>query len=48
MGRMGPRTKQSAGQRRFFLLKLIVVILFGVHFESDILLLMRSDGHVLY
>ena len=31
----GPRKEWSASQRTFLLLILIVVILFGVHFESD-------------
>ena len=35
MGRMGPRTERTAGQRTFLLLMLIAVVLFGVHFESD-------------
>ena len=35
MGRMGPRTERSAGQRTFLLLMLIAIVLFGVHFESD-------------
>ena len=35
MGRMGPRTERSAGQRTLPLLMLITVFLFGVHFESD-------------
>ena len=33
--RLGPRKERSACQRTFLLLMLIVVILFGVHFESD-------------
>ena len=35
MGRMGPRTEQSACQRTFLLLMLTAVVIFGVHFESD-------------
>ena len=32
---MGPRKERNACQRTFLLLMLIVVVLFGVHFESD-------------
>ena len=35
MGRMGPRTEQSAGQRTFLSLMLIAVVLFGVHSFSS-------------
>ena len=31
---MGPRKERDAGQQTFLLLMLIVVILFGVHFET--------------